>query len=150
MLLIGAIMTTSVVTATADMTLQEAMELLSERHISALPVLEGDLVVGLFSSSDLIAYIAELSDTTESVSFEREKKRTTMLEDATVGDVMTRKIQSLPSDATVDEAASLMAEKQIHRILVMDEGALVGILSVSDVAKAVANHKLKTVTYLFA
>lgn len=150
MLLIREIMTRNVITATSDMSLRDALELLFERHVSGVPVLEGDSVVGLFSTSDLIAYIAELNDATESVRFERKQKRTTLLEDATVGDVMTRKVQSLPSDATVDEAAMLMAEKQIHRILVIDEGALAGILSVSDVAKAVANHRLKTITYVFA
>lgn len=147
MLRIREIMTRDLIVATPDMTLQDAMEILAERHIGALPVVEGGTLVGMFSATDLLSYIAELSEETPSVSFTRRRKRTSDLEDATVGDLMTRKVHSLPPDGTVDEAASLMSEKQIHRIMVMDEGVPVGIISALDVARAVAEHRLKARTY---
>jgi Predicted transcriptional regulator, contains C-terminal CBS domains len=150
MLRLREIMTTGVITATPDMTLRDAMELISERHIGGVPVMEGKRVVGIFSATDLIAYIAELSEATASLTFAQRRKRTAPLEDVTVGDVMTRKVQSLPPDSSVEEAAWLMAEKRIHRILVMEEGELLGVATVSDVAKAVADHRIKTRTYVFA
>lgn len=150
MLRIREIMTRDLIVATPDMSLQDAMEILAERHIGALPVVEGGKVVGMFSATDLLSYIAELTEETPSVSFTRGRKRGTDLENATVGDLMTRNVHSLPPDGTVDEAASLMSEKQIHRILVTDTGAPVGIISALDVAKAVAEHRIKARTYTFS
>lgn len=150
MLKIRDIMTRDVISAAPDLTIREAMELLSERHVSGAPVVDRGKVVGIFSTSDLLAFLADLSDTTPSLSFIRRKGRATPLEDVTVDEVMTRKVHSLPPDCSVDEAADLMGKKQIHRILVMEGGALLGIVSTSDVAKAVAQHRIRNRTYVFA
>ena len=150
MLKLKDIMTRDVVSAAPDMTIRDAMELLSERHVSGAPVIDGGKVVGLFSSSDLLALLADLNDTTPSLTFRRRRSRTTPLEDITVDEVMTRKVQSLPSSCSIEEAAQAMVQKQIHRVLVMDGDLLVGIVSTSDVAKAVAEHRIRTQTYVFA
>lgn len=149
MLRLRDIMTREVVSAAPDLTIRDAMELLSERHVSGAPVIEGGKVVGIVSTTDLLDLLADLNDTTPSLTFRRRKGRTTPLEDVTVDEVMTRKVHSLPPDCLVDEAAVLMGEKQIHRVLVMQGDVLLGIVSTSDVAKAVAEHKLSSRTYVF-
>jgi len=149
MLKLKDIMTRDVVSAAPDMTLRDAMELLSERHVSGAPVFDGGKVVGVFSASDLLAFLADLNDTTPSLTFRRRRGHTTPLEDVTVDEVMTRKVQSLPPDCSVDEAAVVMGEKQIHRVLVMQGDVLLGIVSTSDVARAVAEHRLGSRTYVF-
>ena len=150
MLKLKDIMTQDVVSAAPDMTLRDAMELLSERHVSGAPVVDGGKVVGIFSATDLLAFLAEdLNDTTPSLTFKRRRSRATPLEDVTVDEVMTRKVQSLPPDCSVDEAALLMGERQIHRVLVMQGDVLLGIVTTSDVAKAVAEHKIGSRTYVF-
>ena len=149
MLKVKDIMTRDVVSAGPDMTIRDAMELLSERHISGAPVVDGGKVVGIFSSSDLLALLADLNDTTPSLTFRRRKSRTTPLEDVTVDEVMTRKVQSLPPDCSIEEAAQVMMKKQIHRVLVMEGDTVLGIVSTSDVAKAVAEHKIRSRTYVF-
>lgn len=150
MLKLKDIMTREVVSAAPDMTIRDAMEVLSERHVSGAPVVDGGKVVGIFSSTDLLVLLADLNDTTPSLTFRRRKSRTTPLEDITVDEVMTRKVQSLPPDCSVEEAARMMMEKQIHRVLVMDGDTLLGIVSTSDVAKAVAEHRIGSRTYVFA
>jgi CBS domain-containing protein len=144
------IMTRDVVSAAPDMTIRDAMQLLSERHLSGAPVVDGGKVVGVFSASDLLGYLADLNDTTPSLTFRRKRGRTTPLEDVTVDEVMTRKVQSLSPDCSVDEAAALMGAKQIHRVLVMQGDTLYGIVTTSDVAKAVAEHRIAKRTYVFA
>jgi len=150
MLKLKDIMTCDVVCATPDMTIREAMELLSERHVSGAPVVGGGKVVGVFSATDLLAFLADLNDMTPSLTFRGRKRRTTPLEDVTVDEVMTRKVQSLPPDCSVDEAAALMGAKQIHRVLVMQGDILFGIVTTSDVARAVAEHRIRNRTYVFA
>lgn len=67
----------------------------------------------------------------------------------TVSEVMNDTICSLPSTTRVDQAADFMRAATIHRVLVMDDGALVGIVSLKDIADAVADHKLTERTYVF-
>jgi CBS domain-containing protein len=139
-----------VVSAAPDMTIREAMEMLSERHLSGAPVVDGGKVVGVFSASDLLSFLADLNETIPSLTLRRRKRRMSPLEDVTVDEVMTRKVQSLPPDCSVDEAAAVMGAKQIHRVLVMEGNLLLGIVTTSDVAKAVAEHRIRNRTYVFA
>jgi len=150
MLRLRDVMTRKVFSATPDMSLRDAMELLSNHHVSGAPVIDGGKVVGVFSATDLLAYVADLNDTTPSLTFRRRRHRATTLEDVTVDDVMTRHVESLPADCTIEEAATLMGKKQIHRILVVSGDKLLGILTTSDVAKAVAEHRIEHRTYVFS
>jgi len=149
MLRLRDIMTQDVVTAPPGMTLRDAMALLSERHVSGAPVVDGGRVVGIFSATDLLGYLADLNDTMPPLTFRGRRGRTTLLEDVTVDEVMTRKVHSLPPDCSVDQAAALMGEKQIHRVLVMQGDDLLGIVSTFDVAEAVAEHRIRNRTYVF-
>lgn len=67
----------------------------------------------------------------------------------TVSEVMNDHVCSLSSTTRVDEAADFMRRSGIHRVLVMDDGTLVGIVSMKDIADAVADHKLTERTYVF-
>ena len=64
------------------------------------------------------------------------------LEEHVVSEVMTRALVSLPPYAQVLEAAQLMSEKRIHRVLVMQDEILLGIVSSMDIARAVADERL--------
>ncbi|HKW49978.1 MAG TPA: CBS domain-containing protein [Gemmatimonadaceae bacterium] len=67
----------------------------------------------------------------------------------TVDEVMTRDAISLSPNESVLSAADIMRGRSIHRVLVVDRGVLVGILSTLDLARAVAEHKLTAKTYVF-
>lgn len=146
MLKLREIMTTPVVSATPDMTLREAMSLLTDRHISGAPVVSGGKVVGVFSSTDLLVYIAELDAAQPAVSFRRQQ---TPLEEVTVSEVMTRGAKSLPPDCPADLAAAFMQRWRIHRVLVMEGERLLGIVTTTDLARALAEHLITTRTYVF-
>ena len=64
------------------------------------------------------------------------------LDEHIVEEIMTRKVIGLPSTATVNEAAKRMVKHRIHRVLVIDDGALAGIVTTSDIVRAVAQGKL--------
>lgn len=65
------------------------------------------------------------------------------LAEATVGSAMTTSVVSLPPGAAVQDAARIMLAAGIHRILVVDEdGDLVGLVSSSDIVRAVAERGL--------
>ena len=61
----------------------------------------------------------------------------------TVQDVMTRAVCALPSTQSIPAAAEYMKTAGVHRLLVIDEGKLVGIITSTDIARAVADHHLQ-------
>ena len=67
----------------------------------------------------------------------------------TVQEVMTRKVCSLPSTQSITAAAEYMKTASVHRLLVIDEGKLVGIITSTDIARAVADHQLHDVRLVF-
>src|SRR5689334_9435940 len=72
-----------------------------------------------------------------------------VLDTRTVDEVMTRNAIALSPHDSVLAAADVMRAHSIHRVLVVDDGKLVGIVSTLDLARAVAEHKLTTKTYVF-
>jgi CBS domain-containing protein len=75
--------------------------------------------------------------------FEDETPEWNRMAETTVGSVMTTSVVSLPPEAAVQDAARLMVLAGVHRILVVDEGGeLVGLVSSSDIVRAVAERGL--------
>lgn len=75
--------------------------------------------------------------------FESDGPEWNRMAEATVESVMTTSVVSLPPDASVQEAARLMLAAGVHRILILDEtGELLGLVSSSDVVRAVAEKGL--------
>lgn len=64
-----------------------------------------------------------------------------LLDQRTVGDVMTDQVFSVPPGASVRSAATMMRDRGIHRVLVMDGKTLVGIVSAMDIARAVSEKR---------
>ena len=138
MLKLRDIMTTPVAEATSDMTLRDALEMLSDKLISGAPVVDNGKVKGVFSSTDLLSFIAEMDDSQPAVTF---REGRTQLEEASVADLMTREVHSLGPECSVELAAEFMRRLQIHRVLVIEDGELVGIVTTTDLARAVAEHR---------
>ena len=146
MLRLRDIMTTELATLTPDMNLHDAVAVLADNHVGGAPVVQGGKLVGLFSASDLLTYLTDIEGGPPSDSLRR---RRTSLGVVTVSELMTRDIKSLGPDCSVEQAADFMGRNQIHRVLVMDGAQLLGIVTTTDVAKAVADHRIRTNTYVF-
>jgi len=72
------------------------------------------------------------------------------LDEHDVSELMTRlPLVTLSPDADVETAAQLMKDRAIHRVLVTDGDALVGVVSALDIAKAVADHRIVKHVFVF-
>ena len=113
------IMTSSVKTASREMSLQAVAALMRDGDMGVLPVVEGERLVGVVTDRDIVVRaIAEGKDASTAV-----------------GEVMTTEIFSVRPDDFVFEAIRLMGDKQIRRIPVISEtGELAGIIAMADVA----------------
>lgn len=109
-----------VVSLARTATVADAVALLAERRIGAVPVMEGDAVVGIFSERDVVACLqAEAADALA----------------RRVEEVMTSPVQSVGSDEAVIAALSLMTQRRIRHLPVVDDGRVVGFVSIGDLVK---------------
>jgi CBS domain-containing protein len=117
-----------------DAPVAEAIVALADGHVSALPVLNDKRqLVGVISTTDILAAEAESGGG---------KDLNRVATHTRVSDIMTRQPRSIAPDADVKLAAQEMLYLDIHRLLVVEDGALVGVISQSDIVRAVASGTL--------
>ncbi len=103
-----------------DAVVTDAIALLAERRIGALPVIENDQVCGIFSERDVVYGIAR-----EGAAFLSRK----------VAEVMITPPITASIDETAIGALSLMTRRRIRHLPVMDAGKHVGFISIGDLVK---------------
>lgn len=131
---VADLMQTDLKTVVPDATVAEAIQVLADSHISALPVVELRVkLVGVLSTTDILTAEAETADA---------EQRARLFEETLVREIMTPRPMTIDLDADVKEAAQQMLYLEIHRLFVEDEGKLVGVISQSDIVRAVALAKI--------
>ncbi len=98
----------------------EAIKLLAEKRIGALPVMEGDDVVGIFSERDVIYKLADGGEG---------------LLSRPLGEVMTSPPIAVESTTKVYEGLALMTRRRIRHLPVMENGKMAGFISIGDLVK---------------
>lgn len=128
-------------------TIHEALRLMVENRLSALPVIDGhERCVGMLSTTDLVDLTLEVDDELADLGREAVSSRwladrlTEALGHQKVEEVMTENVTTIGPEAGLQEATAAMLEYHIHRLpVVADDGKLLGILSTMDILKAVAD-----------
>ena len=154
MILARDIMTRNVITVSMDMDLQSAALVFAAHSISGAPVIDSDrMLVGVVSGRDLVRHTARhLADAPGSAKFSS-AELTTLAElrhdfEAQRGsvlkilDIMTPYAVSAAEQTPAVELAQIMCREKVHRVLILDEGRLTGIVTSMDLVRAVANSKL--------
>lgn len=146
---VADIMTRDPIAVTPNTTLKEAVQILADRRISGLPVIDDSgKLVGILSDTDLMwqesgidlpPYIAILDSViylTNPMQFERELHKSL---GQTVGEVMTERVKTVKPETALQEATRHLHTGGVHRLPVVDgSGKVVGILTRGDVVRAMA------------
>lgn len=149
------VMRTPVVTLHEDLLLPEAAQILSDEHIGGAPVVDhrGE-PLGVVSLFDIAREMAGLGRPAEELGGFYRQGRLSFAEpeegeietaappegEATVGDIMAPGVIGVPAQATLDEVARLLWDRQIHRVFVLDEaGGLRGVISTMDILRVLVN-----------
>ncbi len=157
-------MTTGVRTVEPDMSLADLERFLTEEGLSGAPVVERGRLCGVVTRSDIVKQISVgrvLAETAldyyrdftgiggpvpgDELPDEAEREARGVAErlrNERVGDAMIDHVISVPPDATVAEAARLMVEHSVHRVLVVDGGRPVGIVTTLDLARLIADGRI--------
>lgn len=123
-------MTSNPYTVSPDATIAETLELMREKKVHRVPVLEKDRLVGIITERKLLE-VSPSPATTLSV-FEINY----LLSKTKVGSLMTKDVVTVRPDTLLEEAARLMSDKDIGALPVLENGRLVGIITESDLFDA--------------
>lgn len=116
-----------------DVSVYRALEMMAERDIGALLVLEGEKLVGIFSERDYA----------RKVILQGKSSR-----DTWVSEVMTTRVVFVRPEQTIEECMALMTEKHIRHLPVLDGERMVGVISIGDVVKAIISEQKFVITQL--
>jgi CBS domain-containing protein len=145
MLKVKDIMTKDVITISPETEITYATKLLLEKRINGAPVVDAEgTLVGILCQSDLIAQQKKLPipslftlldgfiSLTSMKHIERAVQKVSAI---TVADAMTPNPITVQPDATIEEVATMMVDRNYHSLPVVDEGKLVGILGKEDILR---------------
>jgi len=107
-------------TISKDSTVLEALNLLVEKQIGSLMVMDGENIAGIFTERDYVRRVGVKGIRPETIR---------------VDEVMTKELIPISLNQSVMECMELMTEKRIRHLPVFEDGRLVGLLSIGDVVK---------------
>ena len=124
---------TSVYSVTPQDTIYDALRLMADKNIGAVVVVSDREIHGIFSERDYARKVILLGKTS----------RTTP-----VSEIMTTNVISVEPDWTADQCMALMTDKHIRHLPVVEQGRLVGVISIGDAVRAVVDEQQFTIKSL--
>lgn len=120
-------------TVSSDSTVYDALRVMADKNIGALLVVEGDKLAGVFSERDYA----------RKVILHGKASRDTL-----VSEIMSTEVFWVRPDQTIGVCMDLMTHKRIRHLPVLEEGRLVGMVSIGDVVKAIISEQEFTIQQL--
>ena len=117
MLLVRDIMTGWVATAEPERSLRDAATIMAKAHLGSLIIISEGKPVGILTEGDISRALSEGANPDK----------------ATIKKVMSKRLVTVSPDKKVEEAAKLMAEKQIKKLPVVERGSLIGMVTQTDI-----------------
>ncbi len=139
------IMTTEVISVQAETTVTELARILTEKKIGGVPVLSVDnTLMGVVTESDLIDQSKKLHIPTvltilDSFLYlenpDKMESEIKKMAGTTVADICSKQVTTITPDTKLDEIATIMAEKQIHTLPVLEGKTVIGVVGKQDIIK---------------
>jgi CBS domain-containing protein len=126
---------TQVYSVSPDAKVYEALQLMAEKNVGALMVMEGDTAAGLISERDYARKIV---------------LKGKFSKDVPVREIMTADVVRIGPDDDVEECMELMTDKRVRHLPVFKNDQLIGIISIGDIVKAIIEHKEEIIEQLEA
>jgi CBS domain-containing protein len=120
-------------TISPQATVFEAIQLLARKNIGALPVMEGDRLVGIFSERDY----------TRKVALEGKTSHATK-----VCEILSANVATISPQDSVEEAMRLMTEKHVRHLPVVEEGRVIGLVSIGDMVNWIISAQTAAIDQL--
>ena len=109
-----------------DATVYDALKVMAEKNIGAVLVIENGELIGIISERDYARKVALSGKSSK---------------DTSVKEIMTEKVVYVRPDQSIEECMAIMTEKHFRHLPVIDDGALIGVISIGDVVHAVISEQ---------
>lgn len=113
-------------TVSSDSTVYDALQEMADKNVGALMVIDGENLVGVFSERDYARKIILHGKASR---------------DTLVKEIMSSEVFWVGPEQTIAGCMQLMTDKRIRHLPVLDEGRLVGVISIGDVVKAIISEQ---------
>ena len=135
---ISELMTRSVLTVPPDMSIRKLVKVLEQNRITGAPVVDSDgKLIGIVSGRDIVKAIDQLIRVHISIDEQQEDRGKYNW----VEGIMSAKVCTCSADDDVREVFNTMVKMKIHRVPVVEDGKLIGIISSQDACKLVGSLK---------
>ena len=111
----------------------EALQLMAQKDVGALVVMEGDKLVGILSERDYARKVILLGRSSQ---------------DVPVREIMTPAVITVDPSVSVEECMALVTRKRIRHLPVCEDGTLIGVVSIGDLVKEVIAEQEQTIKQL--
>jgi len=118
---------------TPDTSIFHALEIMVEKNVSALLVMENDKLAGIFTERDYARKVVLKGKSSK---------------DTQIGDIMTRDLITVSPDSTIDQCMELMTGKYIRHLPVVNKDTLVGIISIGDVVRRIIEEQKSIIGHM--
>lgn len=114
-------------TVSATATVAEAVKEMNSHRVGCVVVMDGDTPVGIFTERDVLQRVVDAGAPPTSTP---------------ITQVMTAPVETVPADMSIDDAMITITERRHRHLPIMDEGKLIGLISIGDITRwLVAAHK---------
>ena len=115
-----------VLSVAPDTAVFEALQLMAEKNVGAVLVLEGERLVGILSERDYA----------RKVILKGKSSKETL-----VREIMSSRVLYVRPEQTIEDCMALMTDKHVRHLPVLDQGKLIGVISIGDVVKALIDEQ---------
>ena len=124
---VSTIMSKNIIALTLSDDLERAEVLFNRHKIKHIPVVSGEVIIGMLSYTDLMRI-----SFAESADEENNSVDSVVYNMFTIEQVMVKNVVTVNSETTIKEVAQILADREFHALPVVDDGALVGIVTTTD------------------
>jgi CBS domain-containing protein len=122
-----------IISVTADASVLDAITIMAERSIGSLPVMQGDELLGIVTERDYARKVIVKGRSSRSTE---------------VGEIMTTEVCTATLADTVNNCMTVMTERKIRHLPVVDDGKVVGMISIGDLVQAIITDQKEEIEHL--
>jgi len=111
-----------IISIAADASVLDAIKLMADKAVGSLLVMDGDALTGIVTERDYARKVIIKGRSSESTE---------------VGEIMTKEVVAATTDQTVSNCMSVMSERRIRHLPVVEDGRVLGIISIGDLVQAI-------------
>jgi CBS domain-containing protein len=122
-----------IISVTAESSVLDAIKIMAERAIGSLLVMQGDELLGIVTERDYARKVIVKGRSSETTA---------------VGEIMTTKVRTATINDTVNSCMAIMTERRIRHLPVVDDGKVIGMISIGDLVQAIISDQQEEIEHL--